>query len=200
MSATIAYRLSPSAARRLRNSVVVWVVLAVGSGIGVLAATVAYATNRSRLAAYERDAICMAPIMGPTQSDDSPCRVETAWVARHWTRSQRSSRSYYLALATIDGVVDSITLKGKFRRNVWSTVDNGTELLVQRFRDPSSRKVHVTIVQSGGALANTAWNPVVRDKDAMVGIAFLGTAMVGALIAAAYARLKQRRAAEWQPF
>lgn len=192
--------MSPSATRRLRNTVVIWVVLAVGSGIGVLAATVAYATNRGRLATYVRDATCMAPVVGPTQSDDSPCDVETAWVARHWTRSQRSSRSYYLALATSDGVVDSITLKGKFRRNVWSVADNGTELLVQRFRDPSSRKVHVTVVQGGGSLSNTAWNPVQRDKDAMVGIAFLGLAMVGSLIAAAYARLKQRRVAERQLF
>lgn len=194
MASSVHFRTSASAARQYRDAVVVWAILAGASGIGVIAAGLAYGTNRPRLDRYQHDAVCSAPLASPPDTNDSACTVETAYVARRWSRSYRSSHSYYLAVVTSDAIVDSMELKGAVRRILWDATDNGQEVLVQRFRDPTVRKVHITLVQADGVISSTAWNPITRNQNALAGIAVFSVTTVGALLVVALVRVRKRRA------
>ena len=168
-------------------------IIAAVSTFGAAAAGVAYRVNESRLARYQTDAFCSAPLSAPARPDGSVCTVEQAQVAARWIRTSRSSRYYNVALRTRDGGVDSVALEGTVRRDLWNTATVGAWVLVQRFADSRAHRRHVTVVRASDLVSPTTWNPVWRNTDAIAGIVFLSVIAAVSLIALAYTRATQRR-------
>jgi hypothetical protein len=176
-----------------RGSSILLVIVAALSGVGAIAAGVAYQQNAQRASAYREDPLCWTPILFPASQEGSACSVEAAQVADRWITAHRGSKYYHLALTTRDGVVDTVELQGSDRHLLWNESKEKAPVMVQRFRETETGQPHVTIVTRMGSIAKTEWNPAWRANDAVDGVAVLSLCAVGALITLVGIRAWQRR-------
>ena len=146
--------------------------------------------NRARLELYQRDRSCRAPLTSPAAENGSLCSAGYARVVDRWVTWHKSTGYYHLGLTAPDGAIDTVELKGAWRRTMWDMSPMGASLLVQRFRQPLDRRPRVTLVRTRRSVARTEWNPAWHADDTMRGVVFLGGVAVVALIAFVRQRAK----------
>jgi hypothetical protein len=168
-------------------------ILAALAALGAVAADIVHRSNVARVAHYQDDALCWAPLSAPIEVKGSPCRVETAEVTARWIALDHGTTSMHLAIRTTDGLADSVELKGADNRDLWDGSVVGTSLLVQRFKEPFARRHHVTVVQNNGLVSRTQWNPTWRVDDAALGTTVCAVIAVAALIALLGMRVRRKR-------
>jgi hypothetical protein len=169
--------------KRSRGSSALYAVIAGCCAFGAAVAAVLYVGNRSRLQAYQADALCRAALISPAVREGSACSVDYARIVDRWVSWHRSTGYYYLGLRAPDGGIDSVELKGAWRKNMWDMSPMGASLLVQRYQEAHWGRRRVTLVRTPRAIARTQWNPAWHADDTMGGVVFMSGAALIALIA-----------------
>jgi hypothetical protein len=180
-------------ARRATNPSLLYVCAAAVFAFLALLAAALHVQNRSRLAVYQADGLCRAPLATPVTRDGSVCSVEYAHVVNRWVTWHRSTGYFHLGLRTGDGVIDSVELKGTSRQAMWEMSPMGASLLVQRFRESPRQRWHVTGVRTLRSVARTEWNPSWHADDTMAGVVFMSAGALIALIALVRQRTRAPR-------
>jgi len=173
-----------------RRSPWLYAIISAFCAFWALVAAVLHVDNQSRLAVYQGDNFCRAPLTSPVVGSGSLCSVGYARVVDRWVIWHRSRGDYHLGLTAPDGAIDSVELKGAWRQTMWDMSPMGVSLLVQRFREPGQRRPRVTLVRTLRSVARTEWNPAWHADDTMSGVVVLGGAALIALIAFVRQRAK----------
>jgi len=179
---------SGSRARRPSNLVPLFLVVAVLSFVGAIAADIMHRGNAARLARYETDPSCVSGTtpgdgISPVWPAGRPCHAESAVVTARWRYYQRTLVTYRLALRTADGTTDSLELEAADDRTAWEAATPGTTVRVQRFADLSpTAPRHVTLIHVGSLTVRSSWNPAWRGDDTMAGVVFLSIVSFASLI------------------
>ena len=122
-------------ARRKHDSgMLVIAIVAVLSTIGAIAAGVANGDNSARVARFDADPGCRAPLNRAVPfTPPSMCSNDDATVVAQYVYSQHNSRYYRLALRQSDGAAHSIETERRPAQALGALAPVGTLVRVQRF-------------------------------------------------------------------
>jgi hypothetical protein len=168
--------------------------------LGVAAVAAArYERLGDRVARYTHDPSCAAttlarPPAWPRALNAGGCQVAPAHILdRRVYAHTHGGRDYVLTLRTDSGRRETVYLKGSSNAAVWSAARPGSEIIVQRFADPSpDGGTHTTLVRAGGPVATTSWNPEWESTDSLGGAVIFG---IVALVCGIAFRVTQRKGA-----